>query len=911
MGRTVIPSDGLNTVSDIESASRNDSDTPPFGQKTLQRTMRQLPVPGRSAPLWMAAAMLAMTWASETQASPDRVRPLADAQHATAARNLDSVGTEGDGNLVTLLPSRGGYGKSVQVVQATIGDTRQSPEQELHWAETLSRELSNARRDIELLQRLEQERDRAERLEQGLAAARRDVETQSALAAKAVEETARMRQAAPSGAAELQNSLQEARELADRLEQDLAAARRDVGTQTALAARAGEEASRSKQAGESIAAELQKSLHQERERSARLEKDLATVRNDVETLTALAKKAGEETALLKAAGESGAELQRSLHQERERSARLEQDLAAARGDVETQAALAAKASEEGLRRKQAAEAGAAELRQSRARADALAQDLSLTRSAIYAYEAQARKAGDEAAELRQAAANGAPSPGKAAPDERERFARLEQDLAVARRDVETQAALAVKAGEEAFRLKQERESGAAELQKSRQQERERSARLEQELAAARRDVEIQTALATKAGEETSRLKAAGESGAAELQKSRQQERERSARLEQELAAARRDVETQTALATKAGEETSRLKAAGESGAAELQKSRQQERERSARLEQELAAARRDVETQTALATKAGAETSRLKAAGESGAAELQKSRQQERERSARLEKELAAARRDVETQTALATKAGEETSRLKAAGESGAAELQKSLQQERERSARLEQELAAARRDVEIQTALAAKADEEATRRKQATVASAAELRRSTQKEHETADLLEGLPMTRSAIYAYKAQARKAGGEAAELREAAANGAPLPRKSAQDQRERPAWLQQDLAEARAEWAPAAPSRGDAQLDSEQAAVATGLVARASALLRQGDIGAARLVLERAVEMGSAQASFALAETYDPLILAKWKTQGTRGDASKAQSLYARADAAGIQGAKARLEALRR
>ena len=35
----------------------------------------------------------------------------------------------------------------------------------------------NARRDIELLQRLEQERVRAERLEQGLAAARSDVET--------------------------------------------------------------------------------------------------------------------------------------------------------------------------------------------------------------------------------------------------------------------------------------------------------------------------------------------------------------------------------------------------------------------------------------------------------------------------------------------------------------------------------------------------------------------------------------------------------------------------------------------------------------------------------------------------------------------------------------------------------------
>ncbi|MBR1197411.1 hypothetical protein JQ574_15530 [Bradyrhizobium sp. AUGA SZCCT0158] len=862
MGRTVILSDGSNTVSDIASASRNNSDTTPFAQKTMQRTGRQLPAPGRSAPLWMAAAMLAITWASETQACSDREQPLADAQHVTVARNLDSVGTEGDGDSVALSvalpPSRAGNDRSVQVVQATIGDTRQSPEQELHWAESLSRELTNARRDIELLQRLEQGRDRAEWLEQSLAAARRDVETQSALAAKAVEETARMRQAAPGGAAELQNSLQQARELAERLEQDLAAARRDVGTQTALAAKAGEEASRSKQAGESIAAELQKSLQQERERSARLEQDLATVRHEVETQTALATKAGEETSRLKAAEESGAaELQKSLHQERERSARLERDLAASRGDVETQAALAAKASEEVLRRKQAAEAGAAELKQSRARADALAQDLSLTRSAIYAYEAQARKAGDEAAELRQAAANGAPSTGKAAPDERERFSRLEQDLAVARRDVEAQAALAAKAGEEAFRLKQERESGAAELQKARQQERERSTRLEQELAAARRDVETQTALATKASEETSRLKQERESGAAELQKARQQERERSTRLEQELVAARREVETQTALATKAGEETSRLKAAGESGAAELQKSRQQERERSVRLEQELAAARREVEAQTALAAKAGAEASRLKAAAESGVAELQKA-----------------------------------------------------LQQERERSARLEQDIAAARRDIETQTALAAKAGEEASRRKQGTVASAAESRRSMQKEHETADLPADLSMTRSAIYAYRAQARKAGDEAAEVREAAANGASLHRKSAQE-RELPAWLQQDLVAARAERAPAAPARGDAQLDPEQAAVATGLVARAAALLRQGDIGAARLVLERAVEMGSAQASFALAETYDPLILAKWKTQGTRGDASKAQGLYATADAAGIQEAKARLEALRR
>src|SRR5439155_1208946 len=143
--------------------------------------------------------------------------------------------------------------------------------------------------------------------------------------------------------------------------------------------------------------------------------------------------------------------------------------------------------------------------------------------------------------------------------QRERSARLEQDLAAARREVETQTALAAKASEEASRLKQARERSGAELQKSLQQGRERSARLEQDLAAARREVETQTALAAKANEEASRLKQASESSEAELQKSLQQGRERSARLEQDLAAARREVEAQMALAAKASEEASRLK----------------------------------------------------------------------------------------------------------------------------------------------------------------------------------------------------------------------------------------------------------------------------------------------------------------------------------------------------------------
>jgi TPR repeat protein len=65
------------------------------------------------------------------------------------------------------------------------------------------------------------------------------------------------------------------------------------------------------------------------------------------------------------------------------------------------------------------------------------------------------------------------------------------------------------------------------------------------------------------------------------------------------------------------------------------------------------------------------------------------------------------------------------------------------------------------------------------------------------------------------------------------------------------------------------------------------------------------------VLERAAETGDAQASFALAETYDPLILRKWGAYGTRGDPTRARDLYSKAQAGGIKEAKARFDALRR
>ena len=102
---------------------------------------------------------------------------------------------------------------------------------------------------------------------------------------------------------------------------------------------------------------------------------------------------------------------------------------------------------------------------------------------------------------------------------------------------------------------------------------------------------------------------------------------------------------------------------------------------------------------------------------------------------------------------------------------------------------------------------------------------------------------------------------------------------------------------------------AAASEQAAAVVSQGGPEAAKLMARARELLDQGNVSAARRVLERAAETGSALASFTLAKTYDPIILSKWGTYGTRGDAAKARELYAKAHAGGIREAKDRSEAL--
>jgi hypothetical protein len=197
------------------------------------------------------------------------------------------------------------------------------------------------------------------------------------------------------------------------------------------------------------------------------------------------------------------------------------------------------------------------------------------------------------------------------------------------------------------------------------------------------------------------------------------------------------------------------------------------------------------------------------------------------------------------------------------------------LATEQARVVALTNELATASRDLASKTAELGRAEDDMKLLKQKADAEAAELGQSLQQEREKATALaRDLDTTRRELEARSESDRSTSSQGIQTKPVT-----------------------DIAVAQPQEEQGSPE-------------ATKLVARAKALLARGDIGAARIVLERAVEAGSARASFALAETYDPNILASWGTYGTRGDPSKAQELYAKASAGGVREAKNRINALR-
>jgi hypothetical protein len=76
-----------------------------------------------------------------------------------------------------------------------------------------------------------------------------------------------------------------------------------------------------------------------------------------------------------------------------------------------------------------------------------------------------------------------------------------------------------------------------------------------------------------------------------------------------------------------------------------------------------------------------------------------------------------------------------------------------------------------------------------------------------------------------------------------------------------------------------------------QLDASEIAL---LMKRGRDLMASGDIVAARMMFQPAAEAGDAKAAFALAQTYDPLVLEKLATTGIASDITLARQWYEKA-----------------
>jgi len=93
-----------------------------------------------------------------------------------------------------------------------------------------------------------------------------------------------------------------------------------------------------------------------------------------------------------------------------------------------------------------------------------------------------------------------------------------------------------------------------------------------------------------------------------------------------------------------------------------------------------------------------------------------------------------------------------------------------------------------------------------------------------------------------------------------------------------------------------------------RLDREEIAY---LLKRGEELVAIGELGPARLVLRRAAEAGDPNAAFALATTYDPILLEARRVIGVAPDTAMARAWYERAKEFGSTDASRRLELLAR
>ena len=397
-------------------------------------------------------------------------------------------------------------------------------------------------------------------------------------------------------------------------------------------------------------------------------------------------------------------------------------------------------------------------------------------------------------------------------------------------------------------------------------ERERAERAERDLAWAHNELEVLKADRTRAPPSRT---------AAE-------------RLKRDLMAARREVEALKAEGAQALAASRDASQSTQATAVEQQKALSQEREQAERLKHDLAAARTEIEALKAERAQAVAASRDAVRAAEAKGVEQQEALGWERAKAERLNREVETARSGIEAlkdERARALAASAEAART---AETKAAEQQEALVRERAEAERLNRDLAATRSEIEGLRTAGARAL--AVSAEAAAQANAAE-REAALSRGEAERLNRDLATARREIQALKA-------ESARTLEASAE-AIQPNQRVE--------VQSSSAEQ---------AQGASPPGSDIDSAATGstamslneraLLARATSLLKGGDISGARLILERALQAGSSRAAFQLAETYDPRQLSRWRAFGVRGDWDRAQALYLKAQRGGIKEANERI-----
>ncbi|SEP46478.1 hypothetical protein SAMN02990966_06641 [Rhodospirillales bacterium URHD0017] len=297
-------------------------------------------------------------------------------------------------------------------------------------------------------------------------------------------------------------------------------------------------------------------------------------------------------------------------------------------------------------------------------------------------------------------------------------------------------------------------------------------------------------------------------------------------------------------------------------------------------------------------------------------ADTRQALQQEQDRVQKLSAALAATSRELgDRAAALADKAAaqdQEREALQLAlqqSEAAAANATQSFARERDALQQARQQSEAAAANAAQSLARERDALQQARRQSEAAAANAAQ---SLARERDALQQARRQSETAADAAQSFAQERDALQQARQQSEAAAAGYA---QSLAQERDRNQELERQVATGRNAVPEPVPPAAEATSDKPPAEKADSdvmrLLSRANLLVAQGDIGAARVVLEHAAGFGSAPALFALAETFDPAVLTAWGTLGTQGDTARAGDLYAKALAGGVAAAKDRLAGLRR